>query len=225
MFDKFRDYMYYLLHAKDNQVYILFSVLGSIFDQIKEDIFEIRNQANILTATGRHLDMHGKDRDMPRLKNEEDEAYRRRLLMKTEIAARAGTLEGLKLALQVMGYEPKVDLMYLEDPEKWAEFIIYLDSTEKSFLELDILNDEVMKTKQASAKPNYGITTNDGVEITPELKTDYIEYPICNVLTCGTYPDSEAIGKSLDVTVGYDLAIDCLENNKYRCNTFNADER
>lgn len=160
MFNKFKDYMYYLLHEpiRNNQVYILFTVMGNIFDQIKEDIFEIRKQANILTATGRHLDMHGKDRKMPRLKSEDDESYRRRLLMKAEIAARAGTLPGLKLALKSMGYETEVNPLYLQDTERWAEFYVLMEELleGEEIYDFRIIKETVMDVKQASAKPNYG---------------------------------------------------------------------
>jgi len=229
MFEKFKDYMYYLLHypLKNNKLYILFTVLGSIFDQIKETMFEIRKQSNTLTATGKYLDICGKDRNMARLTGEDDESFRRRLSMKVEIAKRAGTYEGMKLALAAIGYEnSRIEPVYLEDADRWAEFAIYLSGKEQSCIyDLKIIVDEIMKVKQASAKPSFGITAENTILIETELRIMNVEYPICNVLICGVYPDAEAIGKNFDnVVLAHNTYISYLENNEYRCNTFNSEE-
>lgn len=159
-YDNFKDYMYYLLHKplKTNTLYKLFTVLGAEFDEIKETIFKVREQSNILTATGKYLDLHGKDRDMYRYKNEDDEAYRERLIYKFIISQKAGTLRGLELVLKSLGYdEADVKSLYIEDEEKWAEFYINLNATDKriTLQDLDIVHNEIMKIKQASSRPNY----------------------------------------------------------------------
>jgi hypothetical protein len=112
MFDKFSDYMYYLLNAplkrakkETNDIHILFKVLGKICDDIKQDIFNLRRQSMILTSKSKALDELGKDRRMPRFSNETDEQYRKRLLMKREVSQRAGTKYGIIKALESMGYD------------------------------------------------------------------------------------------------------------------------
>ncbi len=159
-YDNFKDYMYYLLHKplKTNTLYKLFKVLGAEIDEIKETIFRVREQSNILTATGKYLDLHGKDRDMYRYKNEDDEAFRERLIYKFIISQKAGTLRGLELVLKSLGYDDAdIKALYLEDETKWAEFYINLNAGDKrvTLQDLDIVHNEIMKIKQASSRPNY----------------------------------------------------------------------
>lgn len=164
MFEKFSDYMWHLIHyplrAKKtaSNIYILFVVLGKLFDEVKEIALQLPRQANIKTATGKYLDLCGNDRNMPRLQNEDDESYRRRQLLKVEIARRAGTKQGMELALKSLGYDVEIEPMYLEDKERWAEFYIILKEKETNEVyDFSVIKSTVMEIKQASAKPNYGI--------------------------------------------------------------------
>lgn len=163
--EKFKDYMWHLIHYPlkvkkyTSNIYILYDVLGMLFDEIKVLILRIQKQGNILTATGRYLDLCGKDRNMPRMKNEDDENYRRRLLMKVEIAKRAGTKRGMELAIRSLGYEPEIEPVYKVDLERWAEFWVYLksDLESSSIYDFEMIKSTVMEIKQASAKPFYGL--------------------------------------------------------------------
>lgn len=116
MFKKFNDYMWYLIHAPlkakktSGDIYILFKVLGIIFDDVKSVLAEVKKQGNILTAEGKFLDLCGKDRNMLRFQNEDDESYRKRLLMKVEIAKRAGTEKGMQTALDMLGCNADIGL-------------------------------------------------------------------------------------------------------------------
>lgn len=72
-FDKFGDYMFDLLPAPlkkgaraVNQFLIFFRVVGREFDQIKEDAFRVREEANVATASPAMLSVHGQDRDTRR---------------------------------------------------------------------------------------------------------------------------------------------------------------
>lgn len=163
-YESFKDYMYYLLHKpiKTNTLYKLFTVLGEDVDQIKTTIFEVRKQANILTATGKYLDLHGKDRDMFRYKNESDEIFRYRLIAKFEISKKAGTQRGIELVLNSMGYTDHIiKPLYQDDDNRWAEFQIDLNDNGNrvTLQDIDFVHNEVLKVKQASSKPNY-IATN-----------------------------------------------------------------
>lgn len=191
-FEKFKDYMYYLLHypIKTKQFYILFTVTGNIFDQIKATLFEMRKQANILTATGKYLDMFGKDFQMPRLRNEDDESYRRRLMLKVEISIRAGTEKGMLLVLEALGYEKShIEPVYLDDRERWAEFIVFLSSaTESKVNDLTIIDEEIMKVKQASAKPVYGLEEITDVWMISKYEGIWFKVLYCNEVVCGEHP-------------------------------------
>ena len=165
MFEKFEDYMYYLLFTplkkiikKDNQFYILFKVFGKIFDQTKKDILEIRKQSMIISATGRALEEHGADRNLKKFKDEDEESYRIRLSMKNIIAEKAGSNEGIILALKSLGYEnPKVEPYYIRNPERWAEFSVIIDESEMDIIkDFNIVRNNVKAVKMASSLPNYG---------------------------------------------------------------------
>ena len=186
-FEKYADYMYYLLHApfkkirkELNQYYILFKVLGKYFDKAKGFLFLARESSNIISAPEEVLLLHGMDRDMIRLKGESVEDYRYRLIMKMEIAKQAGTIQGILLAAKALGYdEAKHVPLYLTDETRWAEFNLYLSGSYISNInELSVINEEINKVKQASSKANLifltpnigyiqvGIATFDGGIIT-----------------------------------------------------------
>lgn len=191
-FEKFKDYMYYLLHypIKNKQLYILFKVTGLIFDNLKDNYFEVRKQSNILTATGKYLDVCGKDMDMPRLRTEDDEAYRRRLMLKMEIAIRAGTEQGMLLVLTALGYEKSViEPVYLEDSERWAEFIVLLGAAQPSKInDLTIIDEEIMKVKQASAKPAYGFEEFTYLQLKSKFEGIFFKFLYCDEVVCGEHP-------------------------------------
>ena len=160
----FGEYMFYLLtaplkkHKSTNQFRIFFKVMGGLFDDTKQDIFRIRRECSIVTAARSMLQVHGDERDMVRLKGEEIEYFRRRLLMKAVVAEKAGTEEGILYALQALGYKNcYITPVWETDPERWAEFYLHLDidlDTEPR-LDLKVFIEEVRKVKEASAKPNY----------------------------------------------------------------------
>ena len=127
MFEKFGDYMYSLLFAPlkkvkqaANQFYIFFSVIGAYFDRVKDIIFRVREESAILTCDDEMLQIHGQDRDMPRLIGEDMENYRMRLTMKGIIAEKAGTNEGIHYLGQSFGYDD-VEIEPGVKPEHWAE--------------------------------------------------------------------------------------------------------
>lgn len=169
MFDKFQEYMYYLLYSPlkkvtklKNQFYILFKVFGKVFDQTKQDIFRVREESMIISASEKLLDEHGRDRGMQRLKGESVENYRTRLSMKNIIAEKAGTNEGILTALKSLGYK-HVNIIptfkFVQDSERWAEFHVIVPEED---IDVDKLFDNtkiiVKSVKPASALPNYAFT-------------------------------------------------------------------
>lgn len=197
MFEKFGDYMFYLLNAplkkgrkKSNQLYIFMKVIGKLFDDTKKDIFRVRDESMVISASPVMLPVHGQDRQMSRLKNEDIEAYRTRLSMKAIIAEKAGSEEGILLALAALGYEQSyIEPMWKQDVELWAEYIIFLRGKNLSGVNnLNIIDSEVMKVKQASGLPHYGAGSGNRIEIKSVLSSSLFEYPLCNTIICGTYP-------------------------------------
>lgn len=211
MFEKFQDYMYYLLvgplkkvSKTKNQFYILFKVFGKLFDQTKQDIFRVREESMIVSASEKMLEEHGRDRAMKRLKGESVENYRTRLSMKNIIAEQAGTYEGILLALKALGYEQsKIEPFYIHDPSRWAEFIIYLKSkTPSSINDIRVIDNEVMKVKPASGKPSYGVEQGNNIAVESAFEGRFSRYPLCNTIICGMWPAQENLGKVIGGSVG-----------------------
>ena len=139
-FDTFSEYMFDLLFAPlkkgrktANQLRIFFKVMGREFDDLKAAIFRVRNEANVASCSEVMLPVHGQDRDMPRLEGEDAEAYRTRLSMKGIISQWSGTRRGVLYALTALGYDrSRIELFAEQDAERWAEFIIFLNSSKPS---------------------------------------------------------------------------------------------
>lgn len=127
MFDQFGDYMYSLLTAPlrqvrrvVNQYHIFFRVIGKLFDDLKAKVFAVREASMIISAPDVMLAVHGDERSLARLKGETLENYRHRLELHGQVAQAAGTNEGIRCLAQSFGYST-VEIMPMEDPQKWAE--------------------------------------------------------------------------------------------------------
>lgn len=167
MFDRFCDYMYYLLTSpfkkikkSKNQWFILFKVLGHRFDEALESIYNARNQTMVATCAQEMLQIHAEDRGITRYKGEELENFRKRISNYTEVCRLGGTNKGVILSVWALGYN-KVSLVpakeFTSDPSRWAEFfiVITIESEETNPVGLDILKKEVRRTKEVGAKDNY----------------------------------------------------------------------
>ena len=190
MFEKFSDYMYSLLFTplrkvkqSVNQFYIFFKVIGTLFDDCKRDIFRVREESQVISASEIILPEHGRDRNMSRFQNETVEAYRTRLCMKALIAERAGTLESLELCLKSLGFKGEIIPYFLIDRTRWAEFqvkIFYsLDDTH--LINMETIRGQIRGVKPASAKDNYVFDFYTGYKVS----IDY--YNQVHILT-GFYP-------------------------------------
>lgn len=163
MFDKFKDYMFFLLHAplkilqEKSEIYKLFSIIGNEFDEIKNNILEVEKQSNIFSAEDSYLDLLANDRNIIRFQNETDEDLRRRIMLKPDIMKMAGTKKGIILALKSLNFEANVEPCYLIDKNRWAEFTVIINDNllKKSNYNFKIIKETVMEVKQASSKPNW----------------------------------------------------------------------
>lgn len=111
MFEKFCDYMYYLLTSpfkkikkSKNQWYKLFKVLGEYFDDGMESIEKAREQTMLATCDVEMLPVHAADRKLTKYTGEEDENFRSRIANYTEVCRLGGTDPGLILAVKALGY-------------------------------------------------------------------------------------------------------------------------
>lgn len=173
MFEKFGDYMFFLLNAPlkklkngRNQMKLFFAVTGKLFDGMMDDIFRFRRQKMISTAEPTMLEVIGQDRDMYQIQGEGERQYRHRLQMKAVIAEMAGTQEGLKLALELLGYpECSIEPLYKTNRSRWAE--IYIDVPVRHDINYDAILNETLKVKPARTLPHlrfhYTIRADDKV--------------------------------------------------------------
>ena len=111
MFDKFCDYMYYLLTSpfkrvkkSINQWYILFRVLGRRFDDALESLYNAEEQTMLATCEPEMLPVHAEDRKMARYPGEEDENFRARIANYPEVLRLGGSDPGVLLAVRTLGY-------------------------------------------------------------------------------------------------------------------------
>lgn len=204
MFDKFADYMYHLLFGPlkkmakaRNELYTFLKVMGKLADQTKRDILRVREESMVISASERMLEKHGQDRGMRRLRGESAENYRLRLMMKHKIAEQAGTTAGILLSLQTLGYEQSyVEPYRLYDPDRWAEFIVYLAGKNPSGInDIAVIDSEVMKVKPASGKPSYASEEQNNLVIRSTFQAGMSNYRLCNTFVCGTWPAQSNLGR------------------------------
>lgn len=196
-FEIFGEYMFDLLFAPlkkgkrtVNQFYILFRVIGKVFDGLKEDALRVRDETNVVSASPVMLPVHGQDRDMYRLEGESIEAYRTRLAMKGIISEWSGVNRGILYTLAALGYEQsRIEPVSFHDSERWAEFIVFLGGKYPSGVnDLDIIDVEVRKVKEGSSRPEYGLEEWTIVEIREWSRIGFYDFPICGRLKCGQHP-------------------------------------
>ncbi|GAB6170794.1 hypothetical protein JCM15765_02720 [Paradesulfitobacterium aromaticivorans] len=153
------------IRPEDSDTWVWLQAIGTIFDKAKTQVFAVRRQGLVPTATGLALDWHGDDRRMPRQPGESDAAYQKRLLNFREYYLRTGTKQGILDALWALGYtEAEVYPLYKEkykfrfldgnwtldgnttleplDPEakleylgKWSQLLIKLNIGDQPFLQ------------------------------------------------------------------------------------------
>ncbi len=155
MFPNFGDYMFDLLFAplkkvkkSLNQFHIFLKVVGKQFDRAKCEIFRLREESSIVTASEAMLQVHGADRDMVRLQGETVEGYRTRLSMRAIIAEEAGSNEGIRYLARAFGYD-NVEITPGEKPDHWAEATVLFVGGRIVLDDQQLLLQELNKIKPA----------------------------------------------------------------------------
>lgn len=166
MFDKFRDYMYYLLISplkrikkELNQWYKLFKVLGRRFDDAIKSVYSEGEQSMIASCDDELLSVHAKERKMQRYSEESNDIFRKRIANFQEIQKLGGSDSGVILAVKSLGYkEPKIvpAKVLKGNSDRWAEFYLVLNlDVNGETVEFETLRNEVRKAKYVGAKDNY----------------------------------------------------------------------
>ena len=167
MYNNFADYMWYLLTTPfkkvaktKNQWYIYFKVIGKWFDGCLNDIYVAREETMIATCSQEMLPIHGADRRLIRYEGETWENFRYRIAMYEELRKLGGTNTGVLQAVRNVGFE-HVSIEKAKhvtgDESRWAEFylIFPFDLEEAYPIGIDVLKQEVRKTKEVAALDNY----------------------------------------------------------------------
>jgi len=158
----FTEYFFYLMHRifkrgprSNSDADKLAKSLGPDYDAAMESLFMLREQALVITATGKALDQLGKDGGLARYRDEDDEAYRRRLLAAFSIHTQVGTKAAMLAAFHILGFMgADIDELRAEDPNRWAEFRVVLSLPAAIFSEADRSNilATIRKMKPAHTK-------------------------------------------------------------------------
>ena len=154
------------------------------------------------------------------------ELYRTRLSMKGIISQWSGTRRGVLYALTALGYDrSRIELFAEQDAERWAEFIIFLNSSKPSGVtNLSVIDAQVRKVKEGSSKPAYGMETIGGLIIRSQLQTGFSHYPRCGEIVCGVWPHIVSEGRLVVSTVMAQGGASGGDNPFPRAGTFAASE-
>lgn len=190
MFDKFADYMYYLLTSplkkikkSKNQWYILMKVLGRRFDDALDSIYLARDQTAVATCDPEMLPFHAEDRGLTRYAGELDKNFRVRIANYTEILKLGGTDDGVLLAVRSLGFS-NAELIpakvYTGDASRWAEFYILLrfGIDETPDISLAILRKQVRKVKEVGSKDNYSYQYKISIKENSRMSLAAVRYLI-----------------------------------------------
>lgn len=168
MFEKFRDYLYYLLPSPfkrlkktKNQWYIFCKVIGDEYDKVQAELEHALDQTSIVTCNVDMLQYYAQDRGMYRYPEEDDEAFRARIATQDEVEALGGTKAGIILAAKTLGYEAVEHVWYpdLGYPDKWSQFLLRVGVRNDSEhpTNIGVLVKEVRKVKDSTSLDNYAL--------------------------------------------------------------------
>lgn len=166
MFEKFRDYLYYLLPSPfkrlkkaKNQWYIFFKVIGDEYDKVQAELERALDQTSVVTCNVDMLQYYAQDRDMYRYPDEDDETFRSRIALQDEVEALGGTKAGIILAAKTLGYEDVEHLWYpdIGYSDKWSQFLLRVGVRNDSEhpVNIGVLVKEVRKAKDSTSLDNY----------------------------------------------------------------------
>lgn len=170
MYDKYRDYMYYLLTSPFkrvkknlNQWYILFRVLGSRFDDAMESLYAAAEQTMVASCSPEMLAVHAEDRGLKKYDGEEEENFRARIALYREVCRLGGTNQGILLAARTLGYKDvavETVKKLKGDKERWAEFyvLVRVEAGQEFPIPFAVFRKEIQRWKEVGAKDNYQFT-------------------------------------------------------------------
>lgn len=166
MFDKFRDYLYYLLPTpfkklkkELNQWYIFLSVIGDEYDKVQAELERALEETAVATCSDSLLEYYAQEREMYRYPNESNDTYRSRIAMRDEVEALGGTKQAILLAAKTLGF---IDAEHIWLPDlgysdKWSQFLlrVTVNGVQDFPTDIETLKAEVRKAKDSTSLDNY----------------------------------------------------------------------
>lgn len=166
MFEKFVDYLYYLLPAPlklvgkpINQWYIFLSVIGDEYDRAQEELERALEETTVATCSDMLLPYYAQDRGIYRYPDEDEEHFRTRIAMYDEVEALGGTREAIILAASTLGYESPEHIWYpdMGEMDKWSQFLlkVTVKNEQEHPVSYSVLKNEIRKIKESTSLDNY----------------------------------------------------------------------
>lgn len=165
-------------------------VLASMLDDARQMVFDVRRAWMPHTASGAALDQHGIERWMTREPGETDEQYQARLAAAFELHQQGGTIPGMVLAMERLGYddaeviEPKTastrhdgaasydGSVRYDSVLSWATFIVRVEASADGLSEDELAR--LLRTVRRS-KPAHTMLAWLAVSTTPLLDDEFGE--------------------------------------------------
>lgn len=167
MFDKFADYLFYLLPGpyklvkkQVNQWYILFRVLGAALDEAQGDLERALDETMVATCSVDLLPYFAEEKGLYRYKDEDDESFRSRIAMHDDYINNGGMRDSLIAAAMALGYKDVAHIWCRDEDmseDRWAEFVIQcmLHGAEEHPARYELLRKEIGKYKESTSYDNY----------------------------------------------------------------------
>lgn len=119
----FKDTLGWALIHSPGPISVIAKGVALVFDDIREDIFWLRDQLNPLTCEEQYLPTHGATRGIPQHPLESTNQYRKRVVKAYAWHRQGGKAEGMPKILEHYGYEGCTFYNCRKDDEaRWAEF-------------------------------------------------------------------------------------------------------
>lgn len=166
MFEKFKDYLYYLLPSpfkrikkELNQWYIFLSVIGDEFDAVQAALERALDETAVATCSDMMLPYYALDRDMYRYPGETNDMFRARIAMRDKIEELGGTRQAILLAASTLGFADAEHIWYpdMGEPDKWAHFLlqVVVKDDDPHPVSHEMLVSEIRKVKDSTSLDNY----------------------------------------------------------------------
>jgi hypothetical protein len=149
----FKNTLGWLLLQAPDAVSAIAKGVALVFDDVREDIFWLRDQLNPATCEGQYVAPHGEARGMDRHPLESDEQYRNRVVHARAWHGQGGKAQGMPRILEHYGYKDcSLYNCRKDDEARWAEFVLSVKAKKITPNDYGLLGWAVGEAKPARSK-------------------------------------------------------------------------